>query len=232
MAGRDNMDKKETHVGHRERLRKRYICYGADSLVEHELLELLLFYVFPRQDTNEIAHDLINKFGDLNGVLEAPVEKLCEVYGVGKSVAEFLKYVSDVCKEHYKRVPLADIPESPDEYPDFLVDYFQEADDGESLVFSPGKKCNITFLKNDVLNEKSNMQKVMNMLIKREYNKVFIGENKASGISFPDASDFALHGLIENYFYAVGIMLDDFYITGRNKAFSLFYGGALKNNHN
>ncbi len=68
--------------GHRERLRNRYLQHGLQSLQDHEVLELLLFQSLPRKDTNKLAHELIAKFGSLNAVLEAPMEKLVQVKGV------------------------------------------------------------------------------------------------------------------------------------------------------
>lgn len=76
------------HKGHRSRLIGK-IANG-DSLYEHELLEVLLFNACPRKDVNYIAHNLINKFGGIRGVLHASEQELVKVEGVGKSIAEYL----------------------------------------------------------------------------------------------------------------------------------------------
>ena len=60
------------HDGHRQRLIARFLEEGLDSFEEHNVLELLLFYSIPRRDTNVLAHRLIDAFGSLAGVLEAP----------------------------------------------------------------------------------------------------------------------------------------------------------------
>lgn len=61
-----------------------------DALPEHEQLEVILFSVIHRGNTNEIAHRLLQKHGSIYGVLTADVDTLIEVEGVGKRVAEFL----------------------------------------------------------------------------------------------------------------------------------------------
>lgn len=61
-----------------------------DALPEHEQLEVILFSVIHRGNTNEIAHRLLQKHGSIYGVLTADVDTLTEVEGVGKRVAEFL----------------------------------------------------------------------------------------------------------------------------------------------
>lgn len=60
------------HDGHRERLRARLEREGIDHFAPHEILELILFYSVPRANTNPIAHRLMERFGSLSGVLEAP----------------------------------------------------------------------------------------------------------------------------------------------------------------
>jgi DNA repair protein RadC len=51
------------YVGHRGRLRDRFLGAGPDALPDYELLELLLFNVFPRGDTKPLAKALIVLFG-------------------------------------------------------------------------------------------------------------------------------------------------------------------------
>ena len=57
------------HAGHRERVRQRYLETGLKGFDDVNVLELLLFYAMPRQDTNPIAHALLDRFGSLHGVL-------------------------------------------------------------------------------------------------------------------------------------------------------------------
>ena len=78
---------------HRKRLRTRFLDGGADALPDYEMLELVLFRAIPRQDVKPLARRLLEKFGDFNRVLSAPVARLKEVEGVGDAVALELKIV-------------------------------------------------------------------------------------------------------------------------------------------
>ena len=57
------------HDGHRQRKRQQFLSHGPQSMADHELLELALFYAIPRRDTNETAHRLLEQFGSLDRVL-------------------------------------------------------------------------------------------------------------------------------------------------------------------
>ena len=65
------------HAGHREKMRNRFIREkGFENFEDHQILELLLFYANTRGDTNPLAHELLDAFGSLKGVLEARPEQL------------------------------------------------------------------------------------------------------------------------------------------------------------
>lgn len=81
------------HDGIARRKRERFLKQGADGLADHEVLELLLYYAIPRRDTNELAHRLIQHFGTLDAVFQAPPEALMQVSGIGENAAVLLNLV-------------------------------------------------------------------------------------------------------------------------------------------
>ena len=90
------MEKKNLHKDHRQRVRNRYLSEGIGSMADHNIIELLLFYGIPYKDTNDIAHELTERFGDLNGVLDAPVEELMRVDGIGENAAALIHLTRDI----------------------------------------------------------------------------------------------------------------------------------------
>ena len=81
------MSEKGVHDGHRKRMRASFLKRDFNSIPEHEILEILLFYSHPRNDTNGLAHRLIKTFGNLENVLSAPYEELIKVDGIGENAA-------------------------------------------------------------------------------------------------------------------------------------------------
>ena len=88
------------HQNHRERVLEKFCRFGLDVFSDHEVLELLLFFAIPRVDTNPTAHRLLERFGSLHAVLEAPVEQLCEVQGIGPRSADLLKLSFAMCARY------------------------------------------------------------------------------------------------------------------------------------
>lgn len=78
------------HKGHRQRMRDRFRREGLEGFAPHEALELLLFYTRARGNVNPLAHRLLEVFGSLKGVLEAPVDQLAAVEDVGEETATLL----------------------------------------------------------------------------------------------------------------------------------------------
>ncbi len=71
------------HHGHRQRLRERFLKSGLDGFADYEVIELLLTLAVPRSDVKQPAKALIARFGNLRGILDAPIEELRIVSGIG-----------------------------------------------------------------------------------------------------------------------------------------------------
>ena len=84
--------------GHRGRLRERFLQHGIESFTDSDVIELLLTFGTPRQDCKERARALLMRFGSLHAVLEAPIEELQKVRGIGPKNAIALKFVHAVAR--------------------------------------------------------------------------------------------------------------------------------------
>ena len=76
-------DKRPHFHGHRQRLRDRFLKSGLDGFADYEVVELLLTLAIPRSDVKQPAKALINRFGDLRGILDAPLDDLQGIPGIG-----------------------------------------------------------------------------------------------------------------------------------------------------
>ncbi len=90
------MAKTEPHYhGHRERLRARFRKSGFAGFAEHEVVELMLTLAIPRSDVKQQAKALIDHFGSLREILDAPLAELRSVKGIGEVAAISLKVIRE-----------------------------------------------------------------------------------------------------------------------------------------
>lgn len=86
-------EEKPHYHGHRDRLRQRFLQGGPEALADYELLELLLFMAIPRRDVKPLAKDLIARFGNFAGVINAEIADLEKTDGVSENTLAALKTV-------------------------------------------------------------------------------------------------------------------------------------------
>jgi len=87
---------KSDHLGHRQRVRKKFLSSLGKELHDYELLEILLFAANARQDTKPLAKKLIAKFGDISGVVNADMNLLKEVEDVGEGAITSIKIIAEI----------------------------------------------------------------------------------------------------------------------------------------
>lgn len=91
---------KVDHSNHRQRLYNTIQSVGLDKANNYIALEFILTYVLPRVDTNPIAHKLIDRFGDIPSVLDAPAEELAKIPGMGPNSARLLSMFPDIIERY------------------------------------------------------------------------------------------------------------------------------------
>jgi len=98
----DTEDWKKKAVGHRMRLREKYLEGGLDRFSDEEIIEFLLTLGTPRKDVKPQAREALRNFGSLSGVLSAPLEKLMEIRGIGPKNALYLNLVHQVAGRYLR----------------------------------------------------------------------------------------------------------------------------------
>jgi len=91
-----------TASGHRKRLREKFVKSGLKGFHDYEIVELLLSLGTPRRDCKQQAKEALKKFKNLRGVLEAPLEELQQIDGIGPHNAFGIKLAQEVAREFLK----------------------------------------------------------------------------------------------------------------------------------
>lgn len=96
MVSNNTNTQRGMHKNHRSRLKNRFLREGLSGFEAHNVLELLLFFSIPQKDTNETAHALLEAFGSLSGVFEAPFEELIKTPGISEHSATLIKLLPEL----------------------------------------------------------------------------------------------------------------------------------------
>ncbi|HEX3799913.1 MAG TPA: DNA repair protein RadC [Verrucomicrobiae bacterium] len=99
-----------------ERPRERLVAHGADALKNSELVAILLRTGMKGVSAIQIAEQLLQKFGTLDGLSRASLEDLRKIKGVGRDKAIALKSAFTLARrmvlEIRQEAPVLDNPES------------------------------------------------------------------------------------------------------------------------
>jgi len=217
------------HDGHRKRLKSRFQKEGLDHFENHQVLELLLFYCLPRQDTNPIAHRLLDRFGSVTGVLHALPSELKKVEGVGDNVVQFLHMVRDVNRycgmERSKEIVLDKLRLCSD----FLVPYFDDKRNEMVYLLCLDAKRKVISCKlvgeGSVNSAGVPIRRIVEMALGEGATTVVLAHNHPSGIAIPSAEDRATTMRLARALSAVEITLADHIVVADGDAVSMVDSG-------
>ena len=220
------------HSGHRERMKQRFRETGFRGFSDINALELLLFYVIPRQDTNPIAHALIERFGSFHGVIDAPYEDLLKVSGVGENTATFLKLIPAVCKRYIQGKQIKQMSYvTMESMMDFIIPLFSFEMEETLFLICLDSANRITYCEPIVQGGLDYVpvepRKILEVALERRAVKVVLAHNHPSGIAAPSISDVNLTKNIQECLALFNIELLDHFIVAEELCVSMRRYGAL-----
>lgn len=210
----------------------KYKQYGIDVFSEHEKLELLLFLLIPRKNTNTIAHKLINKFGSLNSLFYAPLDKLQEVNGIGKNSALLLRFFGDlILYLNQSQVISRESFSSFKRIREYCAERFgNKNSETLNLLLLDDKYAllHVHNIKGNSLNPDSeNWRNIIEQIIKFDSSKVVIVHNLINGTAIPSDSDLKNTREVGEILKVIDVALVDHIIISDNSALSMRSYGFL-----
>ena len=202
------------HDGHRQRMKKRFLEHGLDNFDDVNVLELLLFYAQPRQDTNAMAHALLDRFGSLSAVLEASPAELRSVSGIGENAAALLGLIPAVSRRYMlNKTPAREPVDTPAAAGRFFIPrYMYETEEVVyALLLDARKKpiCCREMSRGVVNGAEISVRKVVELALSRRASSLILSHNHLSGVALPSAEDEMLTLQLQKALSLVGIDLAD-----------------------
>ncbi len=222
------------YLGHRERLRKRYIETGMEALNDYELLELLLFYSIPVKDTKPIAKQLIKTFGNIKNIfLNLNSSKIKNIKGVGRNTIILLKIVKDLCSIIQKQNIIEKKSlKNPVDVINFAKVSLGLLDEEVLYVLSLNSRneiINFSLLDKGTPNEiYLYPRKILKKAIEDNATAIILIHNHPSGNTYPSENDIFFTKKIEKILKEIQIVLHDHIIVSADEYFSFKERGLIK----
>lgn len=217
--------------GHRARMRQKFVA-SPTHMLDYEVLEILLYYIFPRKDTRELAKVFMQQFGTLHDLVFSEKTDISQVEGAGKSTAFFFF----VIREIFIRASLDEIKKSPviSSEKD-VINYYKSVFGGLKheqlrIMFLNSK----SFLISDEILSEGTVDKTCiysRTVIKRSLelgaSAIIMAHNHPSGDPTPSHQDIVATKSLADVAEKLGIKLLDHVIIGKGRTFSMKGKGLM-----
>lgn len=223
------MEKQPDYIGHRERLRQRFLLGDGKDMADYELLELVLTIALPRRDVKPLAKQLIARFESFAGVINAPKEELLEVPGVKEATATILKVINVAAQRtSWQNLQAFEGPIISNT--DSLVDYCRSA-----MCFSDVEELRLIYLdaklhiigqeimqRGTINSVAIHPREVIKAAMANHASSIIMVHNHPSGNVQLSKSDVAMTERIKEACESIGLRLLDHLIISRSESYSLF----------
>lgn len=208
------------HKDHRKHTKDRFLSEGLDSFEPHNVLELLLFYSIPQKDTNETAHMLINRFGSLSAVFDAPYDDLLTVPGISEHSATLIKLIPAISRRYAmeKNSKVTKLSSIEDIGKYLVARYLGVTEETVLLLLLDNKFGVIDCVKvheGSVNSSAITMRKLIETALFKRASMVVLAHNHPSGVAIPSSDDLFTTQQVKRAFDLVEIgMLAHIIVAG------------------
>ncbi len=204
--------------GHRERLRQRFINEEIDSIPEYIVLEMMLQGVIARKDTCDMARKLLQEFGCLANVIDAPLEEIMRVPGIGEAAAYHLKLLPKYYRKYAMSKKMKNIPfDSIESIGYFFVD--RSIGYTEETVFLACLDAKMRLIECEEIASGStnaarvSVREILRVALKYNASRVVLAHTHPNGDILPSIEDIESTDIINTVLSASDIKLEDHIIV-------------------
>ncbi len=231
-------EKKNIHEGHRQRMKKYFVDHGFNGLEDHQILELILFYAFPRRDTNTMAHRLLDRYGNLAKVCDTPIDILEKDFGLSQSTAVLLKMIPEMARvysESKHKSESIDIDSAPDIMRSkFIGANFEKVALALSTANNRLIMCDIV-CEGSISATEMPIRKIVDLALRHNAKFAYVAHNHPSGLCLPSRPDLETTRKLSETLNSIGVILVDHIIFTDTDCFSVHTNNKFKkyfvNNH-
>lgn len=222
---------KTSNEGHRKRFFERVEKCGASTLSDHELIEGTLFFVFPRRNTNDIAHAIMDRFGSIKGLLDASEAEIMSVPMVGKRCAVLFAFIAEIMRRYFRVSGKKETFDTVEKVGEFFMSRYICV--GTERVYMLLLNNSMRYIDCVLIGEGSinsvafDAKRAYQYAFERKAANVIIAHNHPGGIAIPTEDDSRTTAMLANGFGCLGINLVEHFIIAGDR-----YLPLIRSSHN
>lgn len=227
-------DEAHMHDGHRARLLDTLYNVGIENVSDVQAMEFILFYIFPRGDVNPLAHRLLHEFGTVANVLDADINSLKEIRGMGERSAKSLKLLGDLFF-YYTQNKLSDkiVLSNLNQITDFFEELLRFEPKEKFLIIGLDPNYKLIQKKVVAIGSVKNVgitpSAITNFVASCCPTSVIFAHNHPGGKSSASSQDVEATDRLEKLLVCLGVKFIDHFIIGNDGIFSVKSKGRLRN---
>lgn len=213
------------YIGHRKRLKEKFLNTPSDSFTDYEILELMLFQAIPRKDVKPLAKELINKFDNLDNIVHINYDKLQEFKGVNDNIFISLKLIKElISRTLQEKIIKKNVISSWGDVINYLKFNMEHLKTEEFRVLFLNKK-NILIadeiMSSGTIDETiAYPREIIKRALFHEAGALILVHNHPSGNTKPSRNDIELTHEIVKSCRAINITVHDHVIIAKNQFYS------------
>lgn len=223
----------ELHLGHRKRIRSRYLSKGIASLDDTEIIELILTYAIPRMDVYNLSHRLIEEFGSADGVLSAGSDELMGRGKLSENTAVLFRLIDDIrsgpyCRVEYSSECLVSVKAAVEYCSRLLRGYREEA----VIAVSLSEDSFVTEVSEVSVGSDSAallpVDRITESAVRQNVRRLLIAHNHPSGSAQPSSADISATNMLKSSLAAHRIELVEHIIVAGEEGTAIMHHQTIK----
>lgn len=207
-------------------MKEEFLARGIEGWPDHRVLELALFYAIPQGDVNDLAHELIERFGSLSGVFDASVDDLCRVKGVSTHTAAYLRLIPALAGRYIgSRTRNEDLVNTQQDAMDLLLPYFFGC--RNELVYilcldSKNKVLGVRRIAEGSIEAADvNLRRIAEEAFALRSTRIYLAHNHVTNLPLPSEQDWTVTDVVRGALAPFQITLIDHFIFKDGEMVSL-----------
>ena len=225
-----NKEKQETpdYIGHRQRLKARFLADLGKTMPDYELLELILAMAIPRRDTKPLAKEILKQYTSLANVLVASPEELSKIKGIGENATLMCALIHACAKRIcWENMYAKDVPVLTDKQR--VVEYCRTA-----IGYAGQEQLLVIYLDihgkylRDSIEQVGTIGAVMisprdivEKALLYKASRIIIAHNHPSGSCAPSKADIAMTKALKDALNTMNMVLEDHIVISPQEYYSM-----------